>query len=112
MFISYRMNCNCRRSSQPPKEFSRVIKLRSGRRRCSWRLKRYGVRCSHAQASLAATRYPRLVQTQSHGLIDDEVGRDEPPLKRLKHTANACMAGVEAIDGRKSGSGVDKGVLH
>jgi hypothetical protein len=48
---------------------------------------------------------PRSVQTQGHGLIEAEVGRDEPPLKRLKHAADACMVRVKAIDGRKPGTG-------
>ena len=52
------------------------------------------------------------VQTRGHGLIEDEVGRDEPPLKRLKQAADACMVGVEAIDVRKPGTGIDKGVRH
>jgi hypothetical protein len=52
------------------------------------------------------------VQTQGHGLIEDEVGRDEPPLKRLKQAADACMIGVEAIDVCKPGTGIDKGMRH
>jgi hypothetical protein len=55
---------------------------------------------------------PQSVQTQGHDLIEDEVGRDEPSLKRLQHAADACMVGVEAIDVRKSGTGIDKGVRH
>ena len=55
---------------------------------------------------------PQPVQTQGHGLIEDEVGRNEPPLKRLKQAADACMVGVEAVDVRKSGTGIDKGMRH
>jgi hypothetical protein len=55
---------------------------------------------------------PQSVQAQGHGLIEDEVGRDEPPLKRLKQAADACMVRVEAIDVRKPGTGIDKGVRH
>src|SRR6266567_8823490 len=50
----------------------------------------------------------QTIQAQRYGLIENEVGREEPSLERLEHVADALMVRIFAVGIRKPGTGIDK----
>ena len=54
----------------------------------------------------------QTIQTQRHGLIENEIRRDEPSLERLERGADTLVVRIMAIGIRKPGTGIDKGMLH